>query len=317
MAVSAPFFTELSGWPSDGAAFWLTTSDEIRIRVATVLPEGPARGTILMFPGRTEYIEKYGDFARDMRARGYAMLCVDWRGQGQADRLIPNPALGHVRSYTDYQRDVAALVSFAKEQNLPEPWHMIAHSMSGATGLRALHDGLPVASACFTGPMWDIALGPILKPLGTLVRAVAPLLGLQEKLTPTSSVQSYVLANPFDDNTLTTDPALFQMMKDQLVAYPELALGGPSIGWFSAAIAECQELAALPSPDYPCLAIMGSNERITDQPAIRDRMARWPGGHLEVVQGGEHEILMEAPQLRDPILNQIDAFFEANAARNT
>jgi len=44
------------------------------------------KGTVLLFPGRTEYIEKYGPAAADFLARGFATVVIDWRGQGLADR---------------------------------------------------------------------------------------------------------------------------------------------------------------------------------------------------------------------------------------
>ena len=59
----------------------------VRIRVGLWHRQGPA-GTVLLFPGRTEYVEKYGRTARLLAARGLATLVIDWRGQGIADRLV-------------------------------------------------------------------------------------------------------------------------------------------------------------------------------------------------------------------------------------
>ena len=74
----APFHADIAQGPEGGAAHWLTTSDGLRIRAGHWRPPqagsaghgtAPA-GTIFLFPGRTEYIEKYGPFAKDMVARG-------------------------------------------------------------------------------------------------------------------------------------------------------------------------------------------------------------------------------------------------------
>ena len=78
----APFLSDIAEGPEGGRAYWLRAADETRIRVG-VWPEGP-KGTILMFPGRTEYIEKYGRVAAEFAARGYGMVAVDWRGCGVA-----------------------------------------------------------------------------------------------------------------------------------------------------------------------------------------------------------------------------------------
>ena len=39
------------------------------------------------------------------------------------------------------------------------PLHLLAHSMGGCIGLRAVIEGMPVAACVFTGPMWGIKYG--------------------------------------------------------------------------------------------------------------------------------------------------------------
>ena len=103
----APFFADVAEGPEGGAAHWLTTEDGLQIRVGHwTRPD--VRGTVIVFPGRTEYVEKYGRDARILLEAGYATVAIDWRGQGIAARTQPNRAIGHVDYFPDYQRDVAA-----------------------------------------------------------------------------------------------------------------------------------------------------------------------------------------------------------------
>ena len=104
----APFHADLAEGPAGARAHWVHTSDGLRIRLGHFPAEEP-RGTVLLFPGRTEYIEKYGRTASDLAAGGYDTLCIDWRGQGLADRLLEDVRTGHVHVFEDYQRDVAAI----------------------------------------------------------------------------------------------------------------------------------------------------------------------------------------------------------------
>jgi lysophospholipase len=306
----APFFADIAKGPEGGQAHWVKTSDGLRIRVGHWQTDSTTKGTVLLFPGRTEYIEKYGSAAMDLAARGYATLTIDWRGQGLADRLLPERRLGHVDQFTDFQKDVAAVLELADRLALPKPYFLIGHSMGGAIGLRALIEGLPVKACIFTGPMWDIHIAPAMRPLGRLMGKIGPLLGLAGKLVPTMDMDNYVLVNEFEDNTLTNDPEAFQVMKDQLAAQPDLALGGPTIGWLGEGLKDCAALAAMASPALPCITFLGAQEQIVDCPAIHDRMARWPGGELEVLPDVQHEVMMETPDVRTHVFDRMCSLFD-------
>ena len=311
----APFFEDVAGGPAGGAAHWLTTDDGKRIRVAHWLPEGDVRGTVMLFPGRTEYVEKYGDTAKEFVNRGYASLSVDWRGQGLADRPLDDRRIGHVEQFTDYQQDVRAVLELARHLDLPKPWYVIGHSMGGAIGLRAVLEGADFAACAFTGPMWGIFFTPIMKPLSQLTAYWGPRLGLGEKTPPTTSLDSYVISQPFEGNVLTRDPEMYQMMRDQLAAHPELALGAPSTIWLREALDECAWLMEQTAPDIPTLTFLGSHEQIVDRKAIRARMANWPSGTLIEIPDGEHEVLMEGPEVRGPVFDQLATHFAAATAK--
>lgn len=307
----APFFEDVAGGPAGGMAHWLQTLDDKRIRVGHWLPQGDAQGTVMLFPGRTEYVEKYGDAAAEFVRRGFAALAVDWRGQGLADRLLDDPRVGHVEQFPDYQYDVRATLELAEHLDLPKPWFVIGHSMGGAIGFRAVMEQDCFAACAFTGPMWGIFFTPFMKPLSRLTAYWGPRVGLGEKTPPTTSLESYVIAQPFEGNVLTRDPTMYRLMQDQLAAHPELALGAPSTIWLREALDECAWLMDHPAPDLPCLTFLGSHEQIVDRKAIRARMANWPRGTLVEIPDGEHEVMMEAPEVRGPVFDQLAAHFMA------
>ena len=70
-----------------------------------------------MFQGRAEFIEKYFETVRDLRARGFAVATIDWRGQGLSERALRDPRKGHVRNFSEYERDLEA---FMQEVVLPD-----------------------------------------------------------------------------------------------------------------------------------------------------------------------------------------------------
>jgi lysophospholipase len=309
----APLLADVAEGPEGGEAWWIRADDGVRLRIGVWRPPA-ARGTVLLFPGRTEYVEKYGRTAADLARRGFATVAVDWRGQGMADRLLPDRAKGHVDRFADYQRDVRAVAAAARALDLPQRWHLLAHSMGGSIGLRALVEGLAVDGAAFSAPMWGLVIAPWLRPLAWAVSSAARPVGLGARYAPGTEAKTYVLAAPFEDNTLTRDAEMYDYMRRQLRAHPDLALGGPSLAWVNEAMRETRALRRLALPEVPALCAVGTRERIVSPAAIHTLAARWPTAEVEVYDGAEHEILMEGPALRGRFLDRAAALFEGAAA---
>ncbi|EAR51202.1 putative Esterase/lipase/thioesterase [Oceanicola granulosus HTCC2516] len=300
----APFHADVADGPDGGGAHWIVTRDGVRLR-AGHWPCPGARGTVLLFTGRTEYIEKYGRAARALAERGFATATLDWRGQGLSARLRDDPLIGHVRRFADYQHDVAALLAHARTLGLPEPFHLLAHSMGGAIGLRALYEGLPVKGAAFSAPMWGIQLSASLRPLAWGLSTLARQLRFGHLYAPGQSGEPFLLRGAFELNTLTSDEEMFLYMQRQIQQHPDLALGGPSLHWLNEALGETRRLAARPAPSRPCVTFLGTDETIVDTARIRARMAGWSGGELVSIEGGRHEVLMETPRHRRAVFDRL------------
>ena len=154
----APFHAEVADAPEGARAFWLTASDGVRLR--GVVWAGGRRGTAVLFPGRTEFAEKYGRVAGRSVARGFAVAVIDWRGQGLSDRPPLNPMLGHVEDFRDYQRDVAALLELAAGLALPGPL-LSRRALDGR--LHRAPDPARAGDFCgavFSAPMWRLQMRP-------------------------------------------------------------------------------------------------------------------------------------------------------------
>ena len=306
----APFYSDVADAPEGGQAHWARATDGLRLRIGH-WPSGD-RGTVLLFPGRTEYVEKYGPAARDFAARGFATITIDWRGQGLADRMVDDPDSGHVVHFADYHKDVAALLAAARRLNLPRPFYLVAHSMGGAIGLRALHEGLPVRAAAFSAPMWGIIIAPALRPIAWSVSWASRPLRLDHQIAPGTSRESYVRSTGFAENTLTSDSAVWAWMQTQIASHPDLALGGPSLRWLYEALCDTRTLSRMPAPDMPAYTALGSGETIVEPGRIHALMARWPKGRLDLIEGSLHEVMMETPAIRARFFNNACALFDAN-----
>lgn len=305
----APFYAVPEGEPS-AKAYWVKAQDDVRLRVAAWEREG-AKATVLLFPGRTEYIEKYAITAGELGERGFATLAIDWRGQGLADRLQSNKNAGHVGKFSHYQRDIQAMLKSAEDLDLPKPYFLLAHSMGGAIGLRAIYNDLPVAAVAFTGPMWHIHLGKM-RPFAHMLSLQMRCLGMGDWLAPGTKNETYVLDTAFEDNLLTKDRDMYARLQAQARSNIELCIGGPSVRWVHEALKECSDMARKPAPDLPSVTFLGTYERVVDTKAIRSRLAGWSNGSLEMIEGGEHEVLMEDARTRAKIMDRIAELFDAH-----
>ena len=304
---SAPFHAIIADEPVANA-YWTKAADGTRIRVAH-WKKTRSKGTVLLFPGRSEYIEKYSVTAADLAAKGFGTFAIDWRGQGLADRLVKDVNAGYVEDFADYQSDLEAALDVAKELKLPKPWYLLGHSMGGAIGLRALYNGLDVKAASFSAPMWGVGSTPTIRFFGKILGNVVSRLGHGDRFAPGASPDLYVIVDTFPDNMLTTDSAMYVRMQEQARAHPELCIAGFTYKWAFEAIKETQALEAIASPTLPCFTFWGTNERIVNPSAIERRMARWQDGRSMLVPRAEHEILMDSLAMRQPVIDAMAEYF--------
>ena len=303
-----------------GAAVSLVRAGRLDLRVArwTPAPRAGARcpGTVVVCPGRGEFIEKYAEVVGDLLARGFAVVAFDWRGQGGSSRLLHNPRKGYVKSFAHYERDLAALGSFVLAPFCPRPWFALAHSMGGAI---LLHHASRVDClfdrVVLSAPMID--LHGLRAP--TAVRAAAALataLGWGSAYVPGGRDRS-VMAQPFPGNVLTSDPNRYAAFAALVRAAPDLTVGGPTFGWVHAAF---QAMARFLDPEFPrrivvpILVVACGGDRVVDTRAVERFASRLKAGRLIVVPHAEHEILMEQNRYREQFWAAFDAFVPGTLA---
>lgn len=309
MMKHAPLAHDISEAPDFGRAYWCNSPDGIRLRIAHWPNVDATKGSILIFPGRTEYVEKYGRTISELTKRGYSVLVIDWRGQGLSDRLTADPQMGHVVRFSDYQNDVAAMRKAAEVLELPKPWFLLGHSLGACIGLRALSRGVGVSACALTAPMWGIQLPAIKRAVAWPLSWGAQALGLGVRYAPGTDSSSYVLANAFDVNRLTSDDDMYRYFIAQAQSLTTHQIGGPSLSWLYQTLRETRALSRLPSPDIPCLAFCGRRDAVIDLQRVEDRMERWPSGTLSMIDDGKHDLLSEMPTIRDDVIARIDSFF--------
>src|ERR1700741_1230698 len=108
--------------PEDVVSGMLKTRDGVSVRFARWAPPPGRKGTVCLFPGRAEFIEKYFETVRDLRARGFGVARLDWRGQGFSTRVLGRSRKGYVRSFAEYGIDLDAFVNEVVLPDCPPPY---------------------------------------------------------------------------------------------------------------------------------------------------------------------------------------------------
>ena len=289
-------------------AVFAPAADGHRVRIA-MHRRRRAKGTILIFPGRGECLEKWEDAMAALSAMGYASIAAEWRGQGLSGRLGRDNAQ-HADSFADYQLDAEAMRGVAEDAGLPKPWSILAHSMGGAIAFRSLHEGFPADSAVLSAPMFGFDMGPMARGMAFIVRRAAAMFGGGDLTIPGMGSGNYVLEQPFEGNLFTTHAPSYAALRKACEERPDLHVGHPSVQFGNAAMAECRSMALADSPAIPALFLYGSDEMVVSAAAMEDRFARWPGAERLVFNRGRHDVLMESPSSRSLAMERIRRFLE-------
>ncbi len=303
--------------PNGAVAGTFTARDGLSIRYARWDTTAARRlGTICLFQGRTEYIEKYFETITDLRRRGFAVATMDWRGQGGSSRMLKNPLKGHVETFAHYDGDVVTFMSDIVLPDCPPPFYCLAHSMGGHIVLR-----LAQTKACWwdrivlTAPMIAFAGSETKNAALSAAAEIATFLGLGDSYIP--GWRRYAPeAQMFEGNELTSDRLRFERARDVTQAAPRLCLGAPTLGWVTAAASSIKAInsaAFTESVKVPVLIVASGNDTIVSTLAI-ERFASCAKNCTHIVlAGSRHEVLQERDQLREQFWAAFDAYIPGSA----
>lgn len=301
-----------SGNPApDGAVVGgIKAPDGVVLRFARWDAPAHNKGTVCVFGGRGEFIEKYFETVRELRQRGFAVATMDWRGQGLSSRQLSDPRKGHVGNFAEYESDVAAFLEQVVFPDCPRPHFAMAHSMGGAVLLRVAHAGRRwFERSVLVSPMIGFHPPREAWPLRVLVRALCRA-GLGESYVQSGNVDRGRVGR-FDGNPLTTDPLRYARNSAIVEADPAVGIGAPTLAWLDAAFDTIVAFRAESYPaqiDQPVLVFAAGADRVVSPAAIQRFAARLPAGAHRLIEGARHEILQEQDRFRAQLWAAFDAF---------
>jgi lysophospholipase len=296
--------------PEDAVTGMLKTRDGVNIRFARWHPPPGRKGTVCLFQGRAEFIEKYFETVRELRARGFAVATIDWRGQGGSERALSDPHKGHVGDFAEYERDVEALMKEVVLPDCPPPIFAIGHSMGGTVMMRVARQGSRwFDRIVLSAPLVRLAGRRNVAPARFAMQAMR-LIGMGSTYVPGGSPIPVAL-DSYLNNNATSDPVRHARTKAVLEAAPELGVGSPTVSWLNAAYRAMGEIAA---PSFaskvrqPLMLIAAGRDEVVSTAAIEDIAVRLRAGSHLIVAGARHELMMEQDRYRAQFWAAFDAF---------
>ena len=268
--------------------------------------------SVVIVNGRNESFVKYREVVEKLAGAGFSVFVYDHRGQGFSGRPLADREKGHVDHFNDY---VADLDAFLTRIVKPAPGRclFLTHSMGGTIALRYVQQHPDrVARMAMVAPMLGFPTAPWPAFL------VPPLLSLLDLL---GFGRNYIIggggwqAEPWDpDNVLTSDRSKYEFYQQLERDHPRLRLGAPTNNWVRESLKAIGAImAGAGEIKIPILLFQAEADRVVDNVA-QLRFARWaPVCRLVVVPGARHEILMEKPALREPVIEEIINFFQQAA----
>lgn len=319
-------FTEIAGNEiPDGAhvgSFESFDGVKIRYGIFRPLKDALCHGTVCLFGGRSEPIEKYFETIKKLQLRGFCVSIMDWRGQGLSERLTKSRRKGHVKSFESYVKDVEVLMKKVVLPDCPAPYFALAHS----TGANVLTQVVALPSAMqmyermvLISPFYKFDIGDF-KEL--VIRIFAKFLSWfgMGTLKATFLEGGPKELKEFDPNNLiSSDQGRMEREQAIIKANLNLALGAPTFGWLNAAfdsIAKIKKRGFADKVKTPILVIMGTDDYLVSQKAMQDITSQISGAGLIKIDGGRHELLMENDRIVAQTWAAIDKFIPGTYKAN-
>lgn len=263
---------------------------------------------IIVLGGRTEFIEKYGEFFHDLSDLGCTFYSYDHRGQGLSERILADRKKGHVDDFQDYIEDLRIFLEKIVAPQEHRKILIVSHSMGGTIAVMyqqkypGVLDGIVLSS-----PMFSISTSPVPHSIAQFVIASQVKLGFGTNYIV--GRKYYEASETYEGNTVTSCKERFLLNREFVVKSPELALGGPTNNWVREAfLATAQTFIQTENMDIPVMLLQSGEDKVVSADAQNCFCNKCVDCKMHIVPGALHELLMEKDIFRNQALSLIRSF---------
>lgn len=239
--------------------------------------DGSPKAIVVISHGFGEHVLRYEHVAKHLTENGFVVYGLDYRGHGASEG--PEAQIKHI---SDYEPDLAQLITLAKSENPELPCFLFGHSMGGAIALGyALEQQNGLKGLLLSAPYLRNAapVSPILVGIAKIIANIAPNL-------PTQAV---------DAAAISRDPEVVQAYKNDPMVYSgkvKAAMGNALLGIGPELMAKASGLT------LPTLILHGDADGIADCEGSKELFdaVSCADKELELYPDSYHEILNDYDQ---------------------
>lgn len=278
------------------------------IRVAVPDAEEHTLNAVIV-SGRTEFIEKYLELARDLQWLGISAILYDHIGQGGSDRLLNDPEKGYIDDFDTYVDDLRRVLEETGSADSIARTALISHSMGGTISLLfALHYQTLVDRIVLVSPMCAIRTGVPLPQFATRqVVNLACRVGFGDRYVETAG--PYRPDRPFEGNLFTTDADRFGFNRYLTNRLDFVRLGGPTYRWLREAFKAMDKVGRnMAAIRCPLLILGAAQDRVIQLRAVKLLGSLVEDCRYQEFDHSRHELFMENERTRGNVITQVSDF---------
>lgn len=270
-----------------------------------------AKANILISSGRTEGMLKYQEFIYDLNRNGYSVYILDHRGQGNSERLLKDPQIGHVNKFEDYVKDMHLFVQkFVPKQTKRV---LVGHSMGGA-----------IASLYVEEYTHDFSMLILSSPMHQpdLISSAITNLACNVFENRKHDIDRYAIGEksygeslePFEENLLTHSKIRYEITDIAFDIEPKTKIGGPSVRWVKeACLGSAKSVQNASKIEISVLLLQAGDDQIVNAEPQED-FCRNAAEHCKAytLEGAYHELFVEKDSIRNSVMTALFSFIESH-----
>ena len=260
---------------------------------------------VILVAGRIESSHKYRELIWELTQNNVAVYCCDHIGQGQSERLISNPQIGFIESFSDFSDDLNVFIKNIVIPRINVDYYFLAHSMGGAICWDYLARYSTQARGAFiTAPMLGINTKPFSKKMALRIASLACSLGFSRYF---AFGQKEYQDIAFIKNNLTNCHVRYTQFRTLYDKHTYLQLGGVSFAWLKAALNWTTTLPLLQS-QIPMHITLAEQDSIVDNEITRNYAAKYNNMTVSEIPTAKHELLNEQDTARQILMREFYDF---------